>query len=345
MTSTGTDTGTPAAAGGEAATMQAIVHTRYGSVAADVLRCTTVSRPTPADDEVLVHVHASSVDRGTWHIMAGLPFPIRLAGFGIRYPKHLNPGRCLAGTVTAIGSAVHSLQVGDAVFGTCDGAFAEYVNARSDMLAPLPSALSFAQAAAIPVSGVTALQAVRDHGHVQPGHHVLIVGASGGVGTFALQIAKAFGARVTGVCSATKTDLVRALGADDVIDYTSADFADGATRYDVILDIGGNSSLRRLRRALATQGTLVVVGGETDGRLLGGFDRTLRALLIAPFVSQDLRTFVASENAADLRVLGELVDTGQLMPVLDQIKTLGEVADAIDHVARGRARGKTVITI
>jgi NADPH:quinone reductase-like Zn-dependent oxidoreductase len=345
MTSTGTESGTPAATGGEVAMMQAIVHTRYGTEAADVLRYATISRPTPAADEVAVRVFASSVDRGTWHIMAGLPYPIRLAGFGIRHPKHLNPGQCLAGTVTAVGGAASGFQVGDQVFGTCDGAFAEYVNARADHLAPLPLALSFTQAAAIPVSGVTALQAVRDHANVQPGQHVLIVGASGGVGTFAVQIAKAFGARVTGVCSPSKTALVRDVGADDVIDHTSTDFADGATQYDVILDIGGNSSLRRLRGALAPHGTLVIVGGETAGRLLGGFGRTLRALLIAPFVSQDLRTFVASENAADLRVLGELVDTGQLMPVLDQVRTLSEVADAVDHVAGGGARGKTVIKI
>jgi NADPH:quinone reductase-like Zn-dependent oxidoreductase len=344
---THTDTGadkTPAT-GSEVAMMQAIVHTRYGTKAADVLRYATISRPTPAADQVVVRVFASSVDRGTWHIMAGLPYPIRLAGFGIRHPKHLNPGRCLAGTVTAVGEAVSALQVGDQVFGTCDGAFAEYVNARPDHLAPLPPNLSFAQAAAIPVSGVTALQAVRDHAQVQPGQHVLIVGASGGVGTFAVQIAKAFGARVTGVCSATKTDLVRALGADDVIDHTSTDFSDGSTRYDTILDIAGNSSLSRPRRALSPDGTLVIVGGETDGHLLGGFDRTLRALLLSPFVKQDLRTFVASENASDFRVLGELVQAGQLTPVIDRTYGLNHVAEAVDHLIGGRARGKTVITI
>jgi len=281
MTSTHTPDGAPSATGSEGTRMRAVVHTGYGAVAGDVLRCATVSRPTPEDDSVLVRVRASSVDRGTWHLMAGLPYPIRLAGFGLRQPKLLNPGRCIAGTVTATGP-VSSFRVGDEVFGTCDGAFAEYVTARPDKLALVPSSLSLEQAASMPVSAVTALQAVRDHGGVQPGGHVLVVGASGGVGTFAVQIAKAFGAQVTGVCSSAKTDLVHSLGADHVIDHTSTDFATGSTRYDVILDIGGNSSLSRLRRALTPTGTLVIVGGETDGRLLGGFDRTLRALLLSP---------------------------------------------------------------
>ena len=345
MTSTHTPSSASSAPGGEGTLMRAVVHTAYGTVAGDVLRCATVSRPTPEDGSVLVRVRASSVDRGTWHIMAGLPYPIRLAGFGLQQPKHLNPGRCIAGTVTATGPGVHSFQVGDEVFGTCDGAFAEYVTARPDKLALVTSGLSPAQAASMPVSGVTALQAVRDHGRVQAGDHVLVVGASGGVGTFSVQIAKAFGARVTGVCGATKTGLVHALGADHVIDHTTTDFATGAMRYDVILDVGGNSSLSRLRRALTPHGTLVIVGGETDGRLLGGFDRTLRALLLSPFVKQDLRTFVASENGSDLRVLGDLVKAGQLRPVIDRTYPLSEVTDAVDHVVSGHARGKTVITI
>ena len=328
MTSAHTEADTQTTPGGDAAMMRAVVHTQYGAVAADVLRCATVSRPTVGEDDVLVRVHASSVDRGTWHIMAGLPLPIRLAGFGIRAPRHLNPGRCLAGTVTAIGTAVQSFQVGDRVFGTSDGTFAEYVTAHPDRLALIPSGLSFMQAAAMPVSGVTALQAVRDHGRVSAGQHVLVVGASGGVGTFAVQIAKAFGARVAGVCGPTKTELVHALGADDVI-----------------LDIGGNSSLRRLRRALVPQGTCVIVGGETSGRLLGGFDRTLRALMLTSFISQDFRNFIASENGADLQVLGDLVEAGHLAPALDHIFALSEAAAAVQHVAGGHARGKTVITI
>lgn len=345
MTSTHPPDCAPSAVGSEGTMMRAVVHTRYGPVAGDVLRCATVSRPTPDDDSVLVRVRASSIDRGTWHIMAGLPYPIRFAGFGISQPKHLNPGRCIAGTVTATGRAVSSFQVGDEVFGTCDGAFAEYVTAQPDKLALVPPRLSPAEVASMPVSGVTALQALRDHGRVQVGDHVLIVGASGGVGTFAVQIAKALGAQVTGVCSSTKTALVYDLGADHVIDYGSADFATGSTRYDVILDVGGNSALSRLRRALAPCGTLVIVGGETDGRLLGGFDRTLRALLLSPFIQQDLRTFVTSENASDLRVLNHLVEAGRLRPVIDRTYPLSEIADAVDHVVRGRARGKTVITV
>ena len=342
---TPTPGGAPARAGSENTMMRAVIHTRYGPIAGDVLRCATVDRPTLHADSVLVRVRASSVDRGTWHIMAGLPYPIRLAGFGLRSPKHLNPGRCVAGMVTATGTDVTSFQVGDEVFGTCDGAFAEYVTAAPDKLALIPSGLSPAQAASLPVSAVTALQAVRDHGRVQVGEHVLVVGASGGVGTFAVQIAKAFSAQVTGVCSSTKADLVYSLGADRVIDHGSTDFAAGTTRYDVILDIGGNNSLSRLRRALTPRGTLVIVGGETDGRLLGGFDRTLRALLLSPFIKQNLRTFVTAENGSDLETLGQLFDAGRLRPVIDRTYQLSEVANAVEHVVGGLARGKTVITI
>jgi NADPH:quinone reductase-like Zn-dependent oxidoreductase len=325
--------------------MSAIVHERYGTHPEQVLRVATTSRPTPADDEVLVKVHSTSVDRGTWHIMTGLPYPIRLAGFGVRTPKHLNPGRCVAGTVEVVGRAVTTFSVGDEVFGTCDGSFAEYACASPSKLASKPSNLSFAQAAAVPVSGVTALQAVRDHGHVKAGQHVLIVGASGGVGSFAVQIAKAFGATVTGVCSAGNVDHVAALGADHVIDYTSTDFAQGDQRYDVILDIGGNSTLKRLRRSLITAGVLVIVGGETDGRLLGGSGRTVRALLLSPFVTQKLGSFVASENAADLAVLAGLLESGKVRPAIDRTYPLTEVPAAITHLVEGAAHGKTVVTL
>ena len=245
------------------------------------------------DDEVLVRVHAAGVDQGVWHVMAGLPYPIRLAGYGIRAPKNPVPGADLAGVVEAVGKDVTRFQPGDEVFGIGKGSFAEYARAREDKLAPKPANLSFEQAAAVAISGLTALQGLRDHGNVRPGQKVLIIGASGGVGTYAVQMAKAFGAEVTGVCSTAKVDLVRSIGADHVIDYTREDFAEGKQRYDVILDIGGNSSLSRLRRALTPKGTLVIVGGETGGRWLGGFDRQLRARLLSPFVGQTLTTFIS----------------------------------------------------
>ena len=326
--------------------MRAIVQDEYGPGAEQVLRLEPeVPEPTFGDGDVLVRVSAASVDRGTWHIMAGLPYPIRLAGFGLRAPKPLNPGRSVAGTIASVGSAVSELAPGDEVYGTCDGAFAEYACAQPGKLAAKPANLSFEQAAAVPVSGLTALQAVRDQGQVQAGQRVLVIGASGGVGTFAVQIAKAFGAEVTGVCSPAKAGLVRALGADHVVDYTREDFADGAQRYDVILDTGGNRRLSDLRRALTPRGRLVIVGGETDGRLLGGSDRQIRALLLSPLVKQKLGTFVASENAADLNVLRDLIEAGQLAPSIDRTYPLSEVPAAIGHMQDGHARGKLVIRV
>jgi NADPH:quinone reductase-like Zn-dependent oxidoreductase len=325
--------------------MMAIVHDRYGTGPEDVLRFEQVDKPTIADDQVLVRVQAASVDRGTWHIMAGLPYPIRIAGFGLRKPKYLNPGRSLAGTVEAVGNDVPSFEPGDEVFGICDGSFAEYAAARIDKLAPKPSKLSFDEAAAVPISGLTALQAVRDQGAIEAGQQVLIIGASGGVGSFAVQIAKAFGAEVTGVCSTAKVDLVRALGADHVIDYSREDFADGQHRYDVILDIGGNRRLSHLRRALTPKGRLVIVGGETSGRWLGGTDRQLRAQLLSLFVSQKLGTFISSENATDLAALGELIEAGRIKPAIDRTYPLSEVARAIRDLIDGRPRGKIVITM
>jgi NADPH:quinone reductase-like Zn-dependent oxidoreductase len=325
-------------------TMTAIVQDEYGPAPEDVLRIDEIDTPAIEAAEVLVRVHAASVDRGTWHVMAGLPYPIRVAGFGLRRPKYRNPGRNLAGTVEAVGSSVTGFKPGDAVFGIGAASFAEYVRARPDKLAPKPANLSFDQAAAVPVSAFAALQAVRDHGRVQAGQKVLIVGASGGVGTFAVQIAKTFGAEVTGVCRTGKVDAVRALGADHVVDYTRDDFADGEHRYDVILDIGGNRRLAHLRRALTPLGRLVIVGGETDGRWLGGIDRQLRALLLSPFVGQKLGTFVASENAEDLMALRELIESGRLLPVIDRSYPLNEVAAAVRYMLDGHARGKIVVT-
>jgi len=325
--------------------MQSIVQDEYGTAPEDVLRLAEIPWPVIADDEILVRVAAASVDRGTWHVMAGLAYPIRLAGFGLRRPKGTNPGRSVAGTVESAGKDVTEFAPGDEVYGICDGSFAQYARARASKLAPKPANLSFEQAAAVPVSALTALQGVRDHGKVQAGQNVLIIGASGGVGTFAVQIAKAFGAKVTGVCSTAKTDLVRSLGADHVIDYTREDLANGQHRYDVILDIGGNRPLSHLRRALTPRGRLVIVGGETGGRWLDGTDRLLRAYLLSPLVSQRLGGFITSENSADLRVLQDLIESGKITPAIDQTYPLSQTPAAIRHVQEGRAQGKIVITI
>ena len=323
--------------------MQAIVQDTYGS--ADVLRLADVDRPKIADDEVLVRVKAAGVDRGVWHLMAGLPYPIRLAGYGLRTPKNPVPGMDLAGVVSAVGAGVTRFQPGDEVFGIGKGTFAEYARAPENKLAPKPANLTFEQAGVVAISGLTALQALRDHAKVQPGQRVLVIGASGGVGTYAVQLAKAYGAHVTGVCSTTKVDLVRSIGADQVIDYTRDDFADSDNRYDVIIDIGGNSPLSRLREALTADGTLVVVGGETGGRWLGGYDRQLRAPVLSRFVSQKLATFVSSENLPDLLVLKELIEGGKVTPVIDRTYPLSEAPKAIRYMEEGHARGKVVIRV
>jgi NADPH:quinone reductase-like Zn-dependent oxidoreductase len=323
--------------------VKAIVQDRFGP--ADGLELRDIQMPEIGATEVLVRVHAAGVDRGVWHVMTGLPYPIRLAGYGFRAPKIGVPGTDLAGVVTAVGADVTRFAPGDEVFGTGIGTYAEYARAREDQLAAKPTTLSFEQSAAMPVSGVTALQALRDRGAVQPGQHVLVIGASGGVGTFAVQLAKAFGAEVTGVCSTTKVDLVRSLGADHVVDYSREDFAATGTRYDLILDIGGNTSLSRLRRALTPKGTLVIVGGETSGKWLGGSDRQVRAMVLSMFVSQKLGTFIAAVKQADLLVLAQLAESGQLTPAVDRTFSLDEVPKAIRHVEEGHARGKVVITI
>jgi NADPH:quinone reductase-like Zn-dependent oxidoreductase len=323
--------------------MKAIVQYVYGS--ADVLELRDIDKPVVADDDVLVRVHAAGVDQGVWHIMAGLPYPIRLAGFGLRAPKTPVRGYDVAGRVEAVGASVTGFQPGDEVFGTCRGSFAEHACARADRLAPKPANLTFEQAAAVPISGYTALQAVRDQGKVRPRQGVLIIGAGGGVGTFAVQVAKVFGAQVTGVCSTTKVDLVRSIGADHVIDYTREDFADGHHRYDVILDIAGNRSLSHLRRALAPRGTLVIVGGEGGGRWLGGLDRQLRAQILSLFVRQKLGTWISKERPEDLKALRELLEAGKVTPVVDRTFPLHEVPEAIRYLRDGRARGKLVITV
>ncbi|HEX2382098.1 MAG TPA: NAD(P)-dependent alcohol dehydrogenase [Acidimicrobiales bacterium] len=324
--------------------MRAIVQHRYGTEAELVLQLEELARPAVGDDEVLVRVAAASVDMGTWHCMTGMPYAMRLMGFGVRSPKASNPGRAFAGTVESVGRGVTEFKPGDEVYGTCDGSFAEYARVETNMLATKPANLSFEQAAAVPISGGTALQAVLK-ANVQPGQKVLIVGASGGVGTFAVQIAKAFGAEVTGVCSTAKMDLVRSLGADRVIDYTRDDFTTGRDLHDVILDIGGNRRLSHLRRALTPRGRLVIVGGESGGRWLGGFDRSLRAVLLSLFVRQKLGMLTSTENSNDLNVLRDLIETGQVTPSVDRTYPLNEAADAIRYVKEARAKGKVVITV
>ena len=273
--------------------MRAIVQDAYGS--AEVLHLAEIDAPVIAANEVLVKVQAAGMDRGTWHSLTGKPYLMRIMGFGFRRPKNRVAGLDVAGTVAAVGADVTRFRVGDEVFGISRGAFAEYAAAREDKLAAKPAGLSFEQAAVVPISGGTAIQALRA-GRVEAGQRVLIIGASGGVGTYAVQLAKALGAEVTGVCSTAKLDLVRSIGADHVVDYTREDFADGAERYDLILDIGGNSRLSRLRRALAPKGTLVIVGGEEKGNVTGGFGRQLRALALSPFVSQRLTMLASKEH-------------------------------------------------
>lgn len=325
-------------------TMRAVVQARYGE-AHEVLRLGRVAVPSVPDDGVLVRVHSAGVDRGAWHLMAGVPYPVRLSGFGVRRPKAPVRGREFAGTVVAVGEACGGFAGGDEVFGIAEGCFAEFVAATPAKTRRKPESLTFEQAAALPISGITALQAIRDKGKVGTGTKVLIIGASGGVGTFAVQIAKAMGAHVTGVCSTAKVDLVRSIGADHVIDYTESDIDDGGVRYDVIIDTGGNRTLRQLRRALEPEGTLVVVGGETDGRILAGVDRQLRALLLSPLVSQTLTAVVAAEDGIHLDALIDLANAGSVTPVLDTAYPLDETAAAITHMQEGRARGKVVVTI
>src|SRR5215216_5248603 len=336
----GTDGGIPEC---EENSMKAIFRDVYGSP--DMLQLGDVDKPEIGDDDVRLRVHAAGVGRDVWHVMAGLPYPIRLAGYGLRAPKNPLIGSDVAGVVEAVGEDVSNFRPGDEVFGIGEGSFAEYARAREDKLAPKPENLSFEQAAAVPVTGLTALQAVRDHGRAAPEQEVLIIGASGGVGTFAVQIAKAFGAHVTGVCSTAKVEMVRSIGADRVIDYTREDFAQSERRYDLILDIGGNSSLARLRRALTPEGTLVIVGGEGGGRWLGGTNRQIRALVLSPFVSQKLGTFVNRENHEDLLVLKELIESGKVTPIIDRTYLLSDVPEAIRYLEEGHARGKVVITV
>jgi NADPH:quinone reductase-like Zn-dependent oxidoreductase len=323
--------------------VKAVVQERYGPP--DVLELREVDRPEPGPGEVVVSVCAAGIDQGVWHLMAGLPYLVRVAGFGLRKPKNPVRGLDVAGVVEAVGEGVTRFRPGDEVFGTCDGSFAEYACAREDRVALKPANVTFEQAAAVPTSGYAALQAVRDQGKVRPGQRVLVIGAGGGVGTFAVQIAKAYGAEVTGVASTAKLELLRSIGADHVIDYTREDFADRPERYDVVLDIAGNRSLSHLRRALAPAGTLVIVGGEGGGKWLGGIDRQLRATVFSLFVRQKLGTWISSARPQDLEELRRLIEAGTVTPVIDRSFPLADVPQAIQYLREGRPRGKTVITV
>lgn len=320
--------------------MKAIVQDRYGSP--DVLEFRDTARPSPGAGEVLVRVHAAGVDPGVRHLTTGHPYLLRLLGFGLRRPKQPVRGLDFAGTVEETGDGVTRVRPGDEVFGVGDGTFAEYAVAKADLVAAKPGRLSFEQAATVLVSGGTALQALRDVGRVQAGQRVLVIGAAGGVGSFAVQLAKAFGADVTGVCSTAKTELVRTLGADHVVDYTREDLAAG--RYDLVVDTAGLRSLRTLRRALTPRGTLVLVGGESGGKWLGGIQRVLRAALLNPFVRHRLCGLVARERGADLDDLRDLIEAGKLTPALDRTYPLADAVAAIGHLHAGRAAGKVVLT-
>ena len=330
---------------GRETTMQAIVQDRYGS--ADVLELADIDRPVPAGNEVLMQVQAAGLHRGDWHVMTGLPYLIRIVvpALGLRKPKSPVLGMDVAGRVEAVGSKVTRFQPGDEVFGWCDGSFAEYASAPEDQLAAKPANLSFEHAAAVPISGFAALQALRDVGEIQAGQKVLVIGAAGAVGSFGVQLATAFGAQVTGVASTTQADLVRSAGADEVIDYTRADVTDGSRHWDLIIDTAGRRPLSQLRRALTPKGTLVIVGGEGGGRWMGGFVRNLRAPVLSWFTGQRLRMLASKKNQEDLQTLAELLEAGKLTPRIGRTYPLGEVPEAMRALEAGNTRGKIVITI
>ena len=322
--------------------MEAIVQDVYGST--EVLTLKDIAQPEVGNKEVLVRVHAAGVDRGAWHLMTGRPYLLRIAGYGLRRPKNPVRGREVAGVVEAIGADVTRFRPGDAVMGIGEGTFAEYARAREDKLVPKPASLTFEQAAAVPTSACVALKALRAGG-IAPGQKVLVIGASGGVGTFAVQLAKTFGADVTGVASTAKVDLVRSIGADHVIDYTREDVADGRQHYEVILDIGGNRPLSHLRRALTRQGTLVLVGGESGDRWTGGMGRQVLAVATSAFSRQNMRMFINKERSADLQYLTELIDAGKVTPIIDRTYPLRQTPEAILYLEEGHSRGKIVITV
>jgi NADPH:quinone reductase-like Zn-dependent oxidoreductase len=326
--------------------MKAVVYTDYGSP--DVLEIRDIKKPVPNDDQVLIKVRAASINPLDWHFMEGTPKIMRVIGVGLRKPKDPRLGVDMAGQVEAVGKNVTQFKPGDEVFGGRTGAFAEYVCARADRAVALkPANITFEQAASVPIAAITALQSLRDTGRVQAGQKVLINGASGGVGTFAVQIAKSLGADVTGVCSTRNLDLVRSLGADHVIDYTKEDFANGEERYDVILDNVGTQPLSGIRRALKPKGICVMIGGggPNDGPWVGPFGRVIHTLLLSPFISQKMGMMMAQLNKNDLTVLGDLMQAGKVKPVIDKTYPLSQIAEAMRYLEAGHARGKVIITV
>ena len=323
--------------------MKAIVQDRYGS--ADVLKLEDIDKPTVGGGNVLLRVQAASVFIGDWLIMEGLPYAIR-PRFGLRAPKTRIRGQDVAGRVEAVGNHVTRIRPGDEVFGVCEGSLAEYATTQAGMVAPKPTNLTFEQAATVPIAGTSALQALRDKGGVQAGQKVLIIGAAGGLGSFAVQIAKAFGAHVTGVCSSAQVDLIRSLGADVVVDYTREDFAEAGRRYDLIFDTAGVHPISHFRRALAPRGTLVIVGGKGGGgRWFGIAGRMLWAPLLSRFVSQKLVTLIATHETKDLIVLKELIEAGKVTPLTGQTYPLSEVPRAFRALEEGHAQGKIIIAV
>jgi NADPH:quinone reductase-like Zn-dependent oxidoreductase len=319
--------------------MKAIVQLDYGSP--DVLQLKDVDKPAIKDSEVLLRVHAAAVNIGDWHLLRGVPYAMRVV-VGLFKPRHSIPGLDIAGRVEAVGRNVNQFRPGDEVFGWCKSAFAEYACAAENNLLPKPANLTFEQSAAVGDSAFTALAAVRDQGKVQPGQRVLVNGASGGVGTFAVQIAKSFGANVTGVCSTRNVDMLRSIGADQVIDYATEDFTQTKQPYDVMLDLVGTRSLSDCRRALTSQGTYVLVGVRDLGRWLG-LAPQMKVLLLSPFVPQQMRVFIVRHNRDDLAVLKELVEAEKVAPVIDRCYPLSELPTALRYLGEGHSRGKIVI--
>jgi NADPH:quinone reductase-like Zn-dependent oxidoreductase len=326
--------------------VKAIVRDTYGS--ADVLELTDIDKPEPGDDEVLLRVHAASVNPADWHILRGVPYIARMQ-FGLGKPKDRVLGCDVAGHIEAVGNNVTMLQPGEEVFGSPFmhglGAFAEWVCISEDLLAPKPANLSFEQVAAVPLAALTALQALRDQGRIEPGYKVLILGASGGVGTFAVQIAKSFDAEVSGVCSTRNLEMVRALGAEHVIDYTQEDFTHSGQKYDLIFQLAGTLSPSECRSALTSNGTLLISSGESEGSWIGPLDRVIKALVLSPFVSQKMASFTVKPNREDLQLLKQFIEDGTITPVIDRTYPLAEVPEAIGYLEEGHAQGKVVISV